>query len=233
MLIKTKLIEKFSTISRSRDIKGAIEFQKELIPRIRKEARRKVFHTICAFDVSYDRITDRCFAAAVVAGLPSGRKIEERVDSRDATFPYVPGLLAFREGSTVIDAFRKLKTDPDLLVFDGHGIAHPRGIGIATMMGILLNKASIGCAKSRLVGEWEKPGGRKGDISPLVYRGDVVGDVLRSRSGVKPIFVSVGHLIDLETATDVILRCCSRYRLPDCARAAHILSNAVRKRGTD
>jgi deoxyribonuclease V len=233
MLTKTKLIEKFSAISLDRDIKGAIEFQKQLLPGIRKKAGRKSFRTICGFDVSYDRVSNRCFAAAVVAGFPSGNKIEERVDFRDSTFPYMPGLLAFREGPTVIDAFRKLKTDPDLLVFDGHGIAHPRGIGIATMMGILLNKASIGCAKSRLVGEWKKPGGRKGDISPLVYRGEVVGNVLRSRSGVKPIFVSVGHLIDLETATDVILRCCSRYRLPDCARAAHILSNAARKQETD
>jgi deoxyribonuclease V len=137
-------------------------------------------------------------------------------------------LLTFREGPAIIELLKKVKSRVDLFLFDGQGVAHPRGAGIASMMGLLLNTPSIGCAKSRLVGEYKKPGLRKGSSSDLIYNNKTVGKILRTRINVKPVFVSVGYMIGLKRSVDIILKCCPKYRVPEPIRRAHYLSNKLR-----
>jgi deoxyribonuclease V len=147
------------------------------------------------------------------------------------TFPYLPGLLAFREAPVLLAALALLATEPDLLLFDGQGIAHGRRMGIATHMGILLNKPTIGCAKSRLVGTFEEPGTDRGSYKPLVHAGETVGAVVRTRRGVKPIFVSPGTGISLRTAIQIVVQCLDGYRIPKPTREAdHYVGIMKRKR---
>ncbi|MCL7454196.1 MAG: endonuclease V, partial [Anaerolineae bacterium] len=143
------------------------------------------------------------------------------------TFPYVPGLLTFREGPSVVKALEELDTWPDLLIFDGHGLAHPRRIGLASHMGVILDRPSIGCAKSRLVGEHGEPDDDAGNWTPLRDGQEVIGAVVRTRAKVKPVFVSIGHRIDLNTAVDFVLRCTRGYRLPETTRYAHRLAGGA------
>ena len=175
--------------------------------------------TVAGVDVGFQGEMAR--AAVVVLALPSLRPVDYAVAQVPVTFPYVPGLLTFREGPSVLKALRELDTRPDLLIFDGQGLAHPLRIGLAAHMGVILDQPSIGCAKSRLVGEHEEPGNRVGDWTPLRDGNEVIGAVLRTRAGVKPVFVSIGHRVDLETAIDLVLRCTGRYRLPETTRYAH------------
>ncbi|HEY6007765.1 MAG TPA: endonuclease V [Geobacteraceae bacterium] len=140
------------------------------------------------------------------------------------TFPYVPGYLSFREGEAILAAIAGLPCPPDIILADGQGIAHPRRFGIASFLGVLLQKPAIGCAKSRLVGEYREPGDERGAWSPLVDRGEMIGAVLRTRNGVRPVFVSPGHLITLIEARDLVMRWTTRYRLPEPQRAADSLA---------
>lgn len=165
-------------------------------------------------------------AAVVVLSYPDMEVLEEVVASRETVFPYVPGLLTFREAPQVLDALAKLRTRPDLLIFDGQGYAHPRRLGLAAHLGVYLDMPSIGCAKSRLIGRYEEPGPNAGDRSPLMDRGERVGTVLRSKPRTNPLFISVGHKIDLDTAVAVVLRCLRGYRLPEPTRLADRLSKA-------
>jgi deoxyribonuclease V len=137
------------------------------------------------------------------------------------SFPYVPGLLAFREGPIVLAALERLAERPDVLIFDAQGLAHPRRMGLATHLGILLDVPSVGCAKSRLCGKETEPGEEKGSWTPLLDRGEVIGAVVRTRSRVRPVYVSVGHRVDLETAVSLVLSCATKYRLPEPTRWAH------------
>ncbi len=136
-------------------------------------------------------------------------------------FPYVPGLLTFREGPVLLKAFRQLESEPDLIIFDGQGIAHRQGFGIASHMGVILDKPTIGSAKSKLVGEYREPGRRRGSFSKLYLDGKIIGAVLRTQDGVKPIFVSQGHRIDLRSALKIVLNSATKYRLPDPIRFVH------------
>jgi deoxyribonuclease V len=154
---------------------------------------------------------------------------EESYAVTNILFPYIPGYLSFREGPAVIKALKHLKIRPDIILFDGQGIAHPKRAGIASHIGVLLNIPSIGCAKSKLVGEYEDPGDRKGSYSPLVYRGEKVGAVLRTRDYVKPVFVSPGHKINLKKAIEVVLRCAGSYRIPEPLRCADSLSKKLKQ----
>ena len=165
-------------------------------------------------------------AAVVVLSYPDMRPLEEVVASRETVFPYVPGLLSFREAPAVLDALAKLRTRPDLLIFDGQGYAHPRRLGLAAHLGVYLDMPSIGCAKSRLIGRYDEPGPNPGDRSPLVDRGEVIGAVLRTKPRTNPLFISIGHKIDLDTAVAVVLRCLRGYRLPEPTRLADRLSKA-------
>lgn len=160
-------------------------------------------------------------AAVVVLSYPALELLDVALAEAPVSFPYVPGLLTFREGPVVLAALARLEVDPDLMVFDGQGVAHPRRLGIAAHIGVLVNRPSIGCAKSRLWGKHQEPGPEKGDYALLRDGREVIGAVLRTRSRVKPVYVSVGHRIDLKRAIDYVLGCCSRYRLPETTRLAH------------
>jgi deoxyribonuclease V len=160
-------------------------------------------------------------AAVVVLKLADLEPVDCAVDEAPATFPYIPGLLTFREGPSVLSALERLTIWPDLLIFDGQGIAHPGRIGLAAHMGVILDHPSIGCAKSRLTGTHADPGDDVGDWEPLADEGEIIGAVVRSRTGVKPLYVSIGHRVDLPTAIDLVLRCTRGYRLPETTRHAH------------
>ena len=176
--------------------------------------------TIGGVDISIKTETAR--AAIVVISYPHIRPLEAVVADAPVVFPYIPGLLAFREGPAVLAAWEKLQTKPDMLIFDGQGIAHPRGIGIASQMGLWLELPTIGVAKSRLYGRHAEVGPKRGDRAELLDKNkNVIGTVLRTREKTIPLYVSPGHLIDVEHATEFVMACCTSYRLPEPTRWAH------------
>ncbi|WP_338741556.1 endonuclease V [Actinomadura luteofluorescens] len=183
--------------------------------------------TVAGLDVSYaggGGAGDRLAAAVVVLDAATLEVVEESVAVGTAAFPYVPGLFAFRELPTLLDALRALETTPDLLVCDGFGIAHPRRFGLACHLGVLTGLPSIGVGKTAFVGTYEQPGPRRGDASPLLDGGETVGGVLRTRDGVKPVFVSVGHRTGLDAACRAVLALTPEYRLPETTRRSDRLS---------
>jgi len=184
--------------------------------------------SVAGADISYDRGSDLFFAAVVVLTYPALEPAEEAAHAARVTFPYIPGLLSFREGPTLLEAFAKLKHPPDLILFDGQGIAHPRGIGLAAHLGLLLDRPAIGCAKSRLTGTHATVGENRGDWTELLDGERRIGAVLRTRRGVRPIFVSQGHRVSLERALELTLSCCRGYRIPEPIRWAHRAVNALR-----
>jgi deoxyribonuclease V len=175
---------------------------------------------------------DRGYATVVVLSFPELSVVEVRGYEELLTFPYVPGLLAFREIPPVVGALREVESEVDALILDGHGLAHPRGMGLASHLGLFLDVPTIGCAKTRLVGAHEEPGGEKGSTTDLVYRDKVIGRMVRTRKNVSPVYVSVGNRVDLDSAVALVLRCCSKYRLPETTRTAHDAANRLR-RGED
>jgi deoxyribonuclease V len=178
--------------------------------------------TLAGVDVSVGTATAR--AAIVVLRYPDLTPLEGVTAEAPLVFPYVPGLLAFREGPAILAAWDKLTLLPDLVMFDGQGIAHPRGIGIASQMGLWLERPTLGVAKSRLYGRHAAPGPQRGEWAALYDERDrtrVIGAVLRTRAGVNPLVVSPGHLIDLPASLELVMGCCTRYRLPETTRWAH------------
>ena len=180
--------------------------------------------TVAGIDVSYREIGR---AAIAVFSFPDLELIEEVTATREVTFPYIPGLLSFREGPVVLAAFERLRTQPDLLIFDGQGYAHPRRLGLARHMGAYLNWPSIGCAKSRLTGRYDEPGPEPGAWSPLMSGREEIGRVVRTKARVKPVFVSVGYRITLPLAVEIVLRCTRGYRLPEPTRIADRLTKGL------
>jgi deoxyribonuclease V len=183
---------------------------------------------------------DACFtkksvvAAASLFSYPALEFLNDAVAKDRLRFPYVPGYLSFREGPAIIKALKKLKARPDVVLFDGQGIAHPRFMGIASHVGVVLDIPTIGCAKSRLIGEFDEPGQCKGDWSPLLYKGRKIGAVVRTRSGVRPLFVSPGHRVDIKTSLDLVMQTVASYRLPEPIRRADQLSRqTARKEAED
>ncbi|MDX1991111.1 MAG: deoxyribonuclease V [bacterium] len=160
-------------------------------------------------------------AAVVVVSFPDLQLVEAVTALQKTPFPYIPGLLSFREGPALEEAFGKLKTEPAAFIFDGMGRAHPRRIGIASHMGLWLNKPTIGCGKTLLTGKHDEPGAKKGSTADLVDKGEVIGVALRTRDNTKPVYISVGHLADLPTAVELVMRCTPKYRLPEPIRLAH------------
>ena len=175
--------------------------------------------TVAGVDVSFRKGVAR--AAVVILRLADLEPVDCAVGEALVTFPYIPGLLTFREGPSVLKALEQLRIWPDLLIFDGQGIAHPQRIGLAAHMGVILDHPSIGCAKSRLTGTHADPGDDVGDWEPLADEGEIIGAVVRSRAGVKPLYVSIGHRVDLPTAIGLVLQCTRGYRLPETTRYAH------------
>ncbi len=194
--------------------------------KIRIAPLKKMPEFIAAADAAFS--DDLVFAAATLYRL-QGLVCEKNSLAKGLIkLPYVPGLLAFREGKTVIDAIRKLSASPGVILIDGQGIAHPDGFGIASHIGVLLNIPTVGCAKTRLVGEYKEPGPARGEWSYLYYHDVKVGAVLRTRSKVKPLFISPGHLIDIESAVEIVMRCVLGYRIPEPLRMADRLSKQMK-----
>ena len=159
--------------------------------------------------------------------------METKVVKESLDFPYVPGLLSFREAPLTLAACEKLTLTPDLILVDGQGIAHPRRLGLACHLGLFLNMPTIGCAKSRLCGSHEMPGVEAGSYAEVIDKGEVIGAALRTRSGVKPVYVSIGHKIDLPAAIHWVLECCRGYRLPEPTRLAHLAATGRLEQETD
>jgi deoxyribonuclease V len=189
---------------------------------------RRAIRFVAGTDCAFPKGGDRCVAAVVLWDFERRKVLEEQVAVRKLTFPYVPGLLSFREAPAVLAALRKLRREPDCLLLDGHGFAHPRRFGLACHVGVLTGKPTIGCAKSRLTGSHDEPDRTRGSRTPLEDEAVTLGTVLRTRDDVKPVFVSVGHRIDLGTAEKVVLACAVRYRLPEPTRLADRLVAAAK-----
>jgi deoxyribonuclease V len=183
---------------------------------------------VAGTDCAVSRDGRACFAAVVSYDLRRGDVVEQQVARTPLRFPYVPGLLSFRETPALLAALRKLRQVPDVLLCDAHGLAHPRRFGLACHLGVIAGLSTVGCAKSRLVGRHTEPGVRRGCRRTLIDRGERVGSVIRTRDGVKPLYVSIGHGIDLALAERVVLACSVRYRLPEPQRLAHSLAARAR-----
>jgi deoxyribonuclease V len=198
----------------------AMQIQRELQGRLTLRDAVGPIRMVAGADVALDKQEPGGCAGVIVYSFPDLREIERQSARAKVSFPYVPGLLAFREAPVLLAAFEKLHADPDLIMFDAQGLAHQRRFGLACHLGLALDKPAIGCAKSRLVGEFEEPGNEVGDYSPLYDGGEVVGAVLRTRRNVHPIFVSQGHKVSLATCLQVVLKCLDGYRIPKPTREA-------------
>ena len=215
-----------------KDLDEAANVQRELAGKVVRADRLPAVHRVGGSDVSNNPRDpeNRIYAAIISLDFPSLKPLENQCAAGVAPLPYVPGFLAFREVPALVDAFQNLSVKPDLLLVDGHGISHPRGLGIASHLGVILDCPTIGVAKSILVGKPQgEPGNSPGDFTPLVWKGQTIGVVLRTRANVSPVYVSVGHRICLETAVDWVTRCLTRYRLPEPTRLAHQAANQCRK----
>lgn len=197
--------------------------QLELAARVERADRLGAVHAVAGVDVAYGRGNPLRAAAAVLAfdGL---QVLETATATLRARFPYVPGYLSFREVPALLAVLARITVRPDLILCDGQGIAHPRRFGLASHLGVLTGLPTIGVAKSRLVGEHAEPGMSRGDWVPLMDKGETIGAVLRTRAGVRPIYVSIGHRLGLETAIHLVLACTTRFRLPETTRIADRLS---------
>ncbi len=200
----------------------AVQVQAALRERLVLEWDGRTVTTVGGVDVSLQQ--DQARAAIVVLRYPDLTPLEGVTADVPLVFPYIPGLLSFREGPAVLAAWARLRIQPDLLMFDGQGIAHPRGMGIASQMGLWLERPTIGVAKSRLYGRHAEPGPNRGDRAELIDphdRGRVIGAVLRTRPGTNPLYISPGHRIDLAHCVEFVMNCCTKYRLPEPTRWAH------------
>ena len=206
----------------------AIRIQHMLREKLVLRPPKKPIRILAAGDVSYDSGDGSQFGAFLLFRFPDLTPLEKAWAVEKISFPYIPGLLTFREAPVLLKAFSQLSQKPDLLLLDGQGIAHPRSLGIAAHLGVLLNLPAIGCAKSRLCGEYEEPGLQKGSATPLKENGKRIGMVIRTRNGIKPVFVSPGYKMDFVTSTKVVLDLCRTYRIPEPLRQAHAFVNRLR-----
>lgn len=211
-----------------RTVGEALAVQDELRPLVQLDAPRRSFGLVAGLDVTYEDAQDGLTVAAVVVMDVARMTVVEQVTAkRRVAFPYVPGLLAFREIPALLDALAGLERTPDLLMCDGYGLAHPRRFGLACHLGVLTGLPAIGVAKTMFIGAYGTPGAGRGDHAPIVDDGEVVGAALRTRVGVKPVFVSQGHRVSLADAMEVTLACAPAYRLPEPIRRADRLSRDV------
>jgi len=208
----------------------ALAIQTSLRERVRFRPLPRRIRLLAATDVAYSRPTHRMYAAVVVVDFPSLEVVETTEAHRRARFPYIPGLFTFRELPPLLGALRRLRRRPDVLLFDGQGLAHPRRFGLACHAGLILDTPSVGCAKSRLVGEHGPLGSERGAFAELVFQGAVVGAAVRTQDGVKPVYVSPGHRADLRSAIDLVLATSPRHRIPEPIRLAHRATTELRQR---
>lgn len=198
----------------------AIALQKKLAARVRVVALPDDARWIAGLDAAFTRDGQYCLSAVVLWDAQTDRVVEQHTARARLRFSYIPGLLTFREAPALLAGLRKLRQVPEVLMCDGHGLAHPRRFGIAAHLGLLCDLPTVGCAKSRLCGEHDEPRRRRGDFAPLWDDDEHIGDVLRTQTGVRPVYVSVGHRCDLTGARNLVLRCATRYRLPEPTRLA-------------
>lgn len=198
----------------------AVRIQRRLASRVVAYGRIRNARWVGGADAAFTHDGDACVAAVVVWDAREQVMVEQAVAIRPLRFPYVPGLLSFRELPALLAALRKLEHTPDVFMLDGQGVAHPRRLGLASHAGIILDRPTLGCAKSALIGSFDMPGPCAGDVSPLMDGDERIGTVVRTRAGVRPVFVSVGHKLALDEAVRLVLRCCTRYRLPEPTRLA-------------
>jgi deoxyribonuclease V len=207
----------------------AIRLQGELRARVRLSGDTGEVSLVAGVDASYTKGSDEIHAVVVVLSYPDLVVVERASASTVTSFPYIPGLLTFREGPAIIEAFRRLRAEPEVVFFDGQGIAHPRGLGIASHMGVLLDRPAVGVAKSLLTGTAAEPGPRRGSTAPILRDGETIGMAVRTKERTKPVYVSVGHRIALSQAVDLVLATARGYRLPEPTRQAHLYANEVRR----
>jgi deoxyribonuclease V len=203
----------------------AVTIQKQLAGWVSRAGRITNPRFIAGVDTSVARFHGRSTAAVVVLEYPSLRLVETSVVTGQVDFPYVPGLLSFREAPLTLAACEKLVINPDLILVDGQGIAHPRRLGLASHLGLYLDTPTIGCAKSLLCGQYEEPDTEPGSYSNLMDKRETIGAALRTRPGAKPLYISTGHRVDLKTAIRWVLECCRGYRLPEPNRLAHLAAS--------
>jgi len=207
----------------------AIEVQQTLRGRVETQDRFGPLRYVAGADLAFDPATNLAFAGVIVYRFPELTEVERCTARRVLRFPYVPGLLSFREIPVLLGAFERVATEPDLILVDGHGLAHPRRFGIACHLGLILDKPTIGCAKSILVGEVAELGARAGSTAPLVDKGERVGIALRTRDNVKPIYVTTGHRVSVESAVDIVKQCLDGLRIPKPTREADHFVGALRR----
>ena len=206
-----------------------MKIQQEVRKKVQLEPITDAIQYVAGADISFDRGSDVFHAGFVVLKLPSLKVCGHSLVTTRSTFPYVPGLLSFREMPALLEAWDQLPTKPDVVVLDGHGIAHPRRLGIASHFGVWIDRPTIGCAKKLLVGMHEALAPEAGSHALIYDRQEIIGVALRSRDNVKPIYVSPGHRTDLESALSVVSLCLTRFRLPEVTRQAHQLVNQLRR----
>lgn len=210
----------------------AVEIQKRLAPRVAVVRPRRRPRFVAGVDAAFCAGTERAIAGVVLWDAQREEMLEEHVATRPLVFPYVPGLLTFREAPAAIAALRKLSRTPDALLCDGQGFAHPRRFGLACHVGVIARLPTIGCGKTRLLGEHREPGRVRGSRTDLRDRGEVIGSVLRTQTGVRPVYVSIGHRVDLASAEEIVLACATRHRLPEPIRLADHVVGAAKRRMT-
>jgi len=209
--------------------KEAVALQKELAPRVEIAPLKRAPKLIAGADLSFDKGSDEVWAGIVVLSFPGLGIIEERGLQTQAPFPYVPGLLSFREAPAVLEVWEQLENKPDVLVLDGQGLAHPRRFGLACHLGLWLDIPTYGSAKTLFVGEFENLGEERGAVTDLVHKGEIVGAAVRTKRNTTPVYVSVGHKMTLENAVEMTLRCDGGYRVPEPTRRAHLFVNRLRR----
>ncbi|PYV18825.1 MAG: deoxyribonuclease V [Acidobacteria bacterium] len=213
--------------------RAAMRLQERLRERVILEDRHGEIRFVAGADLAFEPETNEAVAGVIVFSFPEMKEVERRHAWRKLRFPYVPGLLSFRETPVLMAAFRKLRTEPDLILIDGHGLAHPRRFGIACHVGVIFDKPTIGCAKSLLVGEHRALGLKKGSTAPLMHHGERVGVALRTRDGVKPIYVTQGHRVSLARAVRIVGQSLDGFRIPKPTREADHYVRELRRRDTD
>jgi len=210
-----------------KDLKSAKQLQEILRKKVKIIPLEKNPEYITGVDAAF--LNNKVIGVACIFKYPDMLSIEEAYSIKEILFPYMPGFLSFREGQAIIGAIKRLRRKSNIILFDGQGIAHPKRLGIASHVGVMLNMTSIGCAKSKLVGIYKEPGLEKGNWSFLRHAGEILGVVLRTKDNVNPLFVSPGNRIDIRSSVRVVLACCRKYRIPEPIRRAHFLSQKIKR----
>lgn len=203
----------------------ALEVQRRLAALVVKNGAVIAPRFIAGVDISVGKVSGVARGAVVVLNYPELSVVETRIAEGELNFPYVPGLLSFREAPLAIAACERLSLTPDLFLIDGQGVAHPRRFGLASHLGLFLGKPTIGCAKSLLCGHYEEPAAEAGSYAAIADKDETIGVALRTKPGTKPVYVSIGYKVDLSTAINWVMQCCRGYRLPEPLRLAHLAAS--------